>query len=156
MASYNKIILLGNIGNVQVKTFANGGKVVEATMATTERYTDRNNEPKEETQWHNLVINGKLADFAEKYVTKGTGLFVTGQLKYRKYTTQAGENRTVAEIRVDTIQLLPKGMKEGQASVSATDRPAAPAAVPAPSAPVNPYLADLQAPEGEGDGDLPF
>ena len=150
MASYNKIILLGNIGNVQVKTFSNGGKVVEATMATTERYTDRNNELREETQWHNLIISGKMADVAEKYVTKGNALFVTGKMTYRKYQNAAGENRYAPEVRVDTIQLLPNGMKEGHASNSATDRPA-----PAPAD--NPYLKELQdGGEGDGTGDLPF
>lgn len=154
MASYNKIILLGNIGNVQVKTFSNGGKVVEATMATTERYTDRNNELREETQWHNLIISGKMADVAEKYVTKGNALFVTGKMTYRKYQNAAGENRYAPEVRVDTIQLLPNGMKEGHASNSATDRPA-PAPAPAPAD--NPYLKDLQdGGEGDGTGDLPF
>ena len=61
MASYNNITLLGNIGNVQVKTFQNGGKIVEATLATSKRWKDRNGEPREETQWHNLNIGGNLA-----------------------------------------------------------------------------------------------
>ena len=85
MASYNNITLLGNIGNVQVKTFQNGGKIVEATLATSKRWKDRNGEPREETQWHNLIIGGNLADAAEKYVQKGDPLFVTGEMTYRKY-----------------------------------------------------------------------
>lgn len=155
MASYNNIILLGNIGSVQVKTFQNGGKIVEATMATSKRWKDRNGEQREETQWHNLIIGGNLADTAEKFVQKGDPLFVTGEMTYRKYQDKEGNNRSVPEVRVLTLQLLPKGMKEGAASNSATWRPAAPAAPAGPAADpalVNAGLVDPQ----EGDGDLPF
>lgn len=149
MASYNNITLLGNVGNVQVKTFSNGGKVVEVTLATTERYKDRDNNQREDTQWHNLVIGGNLADVAEKYVTKGSPLFVTGKMTYRKYQNAAGENRYAPEVRVNALQLLNSREKSGDAP--------APAAAPAAAAPApadNPHLQDLQAPEG--DGDLPF
>lgn len=155
MASYNNIILLGNIGNVQVKTFQNGGKVVEAALATSKRWKDRNGELREETQWHNLIIGGNLADTAEKFVQKGDPLFVTGEMTYRKYQDRDGNNRSIPEVRVLTLQLLPKGMKEGTASNSATGRPAAPAAPAGPAADpalVNAGLVDPQ----EGDGDLPF
>ena len=116
MASYNNITLLGNIGNVQVKTFQNGGKIVEATLATSKRWKDRNGEPREETQWHNLIIGGNLADAAEKYVQKGDPLFVTGEMTYRKYQDRDGNNRSIPEVRVLSFQLLPKGMKEGTAT----------------------------------------
>lgn len=152
MASYNNIILLGNIGSVQVKTFQNGGKIVEATMATSKRWKDRNGEQREETQWHNIIIGGNLADTAEKYVQKGDPLFVTGEMTYRKYQDKEGNNRSVPEVRVLSLQLLPKGMKEGTASNSATGRPAAPAGPAADPALVNAGLVDPQ----EGDGDLPF
>ena len=143
MASANLIILVGNIGRVEVKTFQDGGKIVEASLATTERYQDRNGQQHEDTQWHRLVIGGKLADVAERYAGKGSPLYIEGKLKYRKYTTREGIDKEVAEIHVRTMQLLPNGMREGQASVSATSRPAA-----APAG--NPYLEELQ-----GD-DLPF
>lgn len=116
MASYNNITLLGNIGNVQVKTFQNGGKVVEASLATSKRWKDRNGEPREETQWHNLIIGGNLADPAEKYVQKGDPLFVTGEMTYRKYQDRDGNNRSIPEVRVLSFQLLQKGMKEGTAT----------------------------------------
>lgn len=155
MASYNNIQLLGNIGSVEVKTFQNGGKIVEANLATSKRWKDRNGEVREETQWHKLVIGGNLADTAEKYVQKGDPLFVTGEMTYRKYQDRDGNTRSIPEVRVLTLQLLPKGMKEGAASNSATGRPAAPAAPAGPAADpalVNAGLVDPQ----EGDGDLPF
>lgn len=155
MASYNNITLLGNIGNVQVKTFQNGGKVVEAALATTsKRWKDRNGELREETQWHNLIIGGNLADTAEKFVQKGDPLFVTGEMTYRKYQDRDGNNRSIPEVRVITLQLLPKGMKEGAATSGSASAPQA----PAPAGPAaDPALvrAGLVDPQ-EGDGDLPF
>lgn len=127
MASYNNITLLGNIGNVQVKTFQNGGKIVEATLATSKRWKDRNGESREETQWHNLIIGGNLADAAEKYVQKGDPLFVTGEMTYRKYQDRDGNNRSTPEVRVLSFQLLPKGMKEGAAKFGDSRAPQAPA-----------------------------
>lgn len=154
MASYNNIILLGNIGNVQVKTFQNGGKVVEAALATSKRWKDRNGELREETQWHNLIIGGNLADTAEKFVQKGDPLFVTGEMTYRKYQDRDGNNRSIPEVRVLSLQLLPKGMKEGAATSGSASAPQA----PAPAGPAaDPALvkAGLVDPQ-EGDGDLPF
>ena len=146
MASYNNITLLGNIGNVQVKTFQNGGKVVEATLATSKRWKDRNGEPREETQWHNLIIGGNLADTAEKYVQKGDPLFVTGEMTYRKYQDRDGNNRSIPEVRVLSLQLLPKGMKDGAATYGDSRAPQspAPAAYSSNTAPLT------------SDDDLPF
>ena len=127
MASYNNITLLGNIGNVQVKTFQNGGKIVEATLATSKRWKDRNGEPREETQWHNLIIGGNLADTAEKYVQKGDPLFVTGEMTYRKYQDRDGNNRSIPEVRVLSLQFLPKGMKESAATYENSRAPQSPA-----------------------------
>ena len=151
MASYNNITLLGNIGNVQVKTFQNGGKIVEATLATSKRWKDRNGELREETQWHNLIIGGNLADAAEKYVQKGDPLFVSGEMTYRKYQDRDGNNRSIPEVRVHTLQLLPKGMKDGAATSGSARAPQTPA--PATDrALVNAGIVDTQ----ESEEDLPF
>lgn len=108
MASFNQITLLGNVGNLEVKTFTNGGKIVEASLATGKRWKDRNGDQHEETQWHRLVIPGPLADTAEKYVHKGDTLFVQGEMTYRQWETREGEKRTSPEVRVLTLQLMPK------------------------------------------------
>lgn len=150
MASYNNITLLGNIGNVQVKTFQNGGKIVEATLATSKRWKDRNGEPREETQWHNLIIGGNLADTAEKYVQKGDPLFVTGEMTYRKYQDRDGNNRSIPEVRVLSLQLLPKGTKEGAATYESARAPQAQA--PAADRALNAGLVNPQ----ESEEDLPF
>ena len=123
MASFNQITLLGNVGNLEVKTFSNGGKIVEASLATGKRWKDRNGNQHEETQWHRLVISGALADTAERYVQKGDSLFVQGEMTYRQWESREGEKRTSPEVRVLTLQLMPKQDK-GQASQAAAPAPA--------------------------------
>lgn len=120
MASFNQITLIGNVGNLEVKTFTNGGKIVEASLATTKRWKDRNGDPHEETQWHRLIIGGPLADTAERYVSKGDPLMVQGEMTYRQWETREGEKRTAPEVRVQTLQLLAR-----------KEQAAAPAARPA-------------------------
>lgn len=151
MASYNNITLMGFIGNVQVKTFQNGGKIVEATLATSKRWKDRNGELREETQWHNLNIGGNLADAAEKYVQKGDPLFVTGEMTYRKYQDRDGNNRSIPEVRVHNFQLLPKGIKDGADTSGGARAPQAPAPA-ADRALMNVGLVNPQ----ESEEDLPF
>ena len=122
MASFNQITLLGNVGNLEVKTFSNGGKIVEASLATGKRWKDRNGTQHEETQWHRLVISGSLADTAERYIQKGDPLFVQGEMTYRQWESREGEKRTSPEVRVLTLQLMPKQDK-GQASQAAAPAP---------------------------------
>lgn len=106
MANLNKISLIGNVGNIQVKTFSNGDKVVNASLATTERYTARDGQKKENTDWHNLVFGGRQADFVEQYVGKGDTLYVEGPMRYRKYTASDGQERSIPEVRVVNVQIL--------------------------------------------------
>lgn len=141
MASVNKIILIGNIGRVEVKTFQDGAKVVECSLATSERYKDRNGNDHDDTQWHRLVIGGKLADVAEKFVQKGDPLYVEGKMKYRKYSTRDGVEKEVAEVQVQALQLLPKGMSEKKPQDQQSGSQA------------NPHLRELM---DKGEDDLPF
>ena len=127
MASFNQITLLGNVGNLEVKTFSNGGKIVEASLATGKRWKDRNGDQHEETQWHRLVIGGPLADTAEKYIHKGDSLFVQGEMTYRQWETSEGEKRSTPEVRVLTLQLMPKPQtSQAQPAAPAPQAPAAP------------------------------
>ena len=104
----NKITLIGRVGRVDVKTFTNGNKIVEASLATSFRYKDRDGNRQELTDWHNLVFNGVQADIVERYVTKGDMLAVQGRMTYREYTDANGVKKTIAEVRVDELDLLPK------------------------------------------------
>ena len=104
---YNKVFILGNAGRDPEVRHLDGGQVVaNFSVATTEYYTDRNNNKQERVEWHNIVCWRKLAEFAEKYIRKGSQIFVEGKIRSRKYTDQNGVERTVYEIFADSVQLL--------------------------------------------------
>lgn len=110
MAYLNKCMLIGNIGKepeIRVNQ-ASGKKVVSFSLATSRRYRDNNGEQKEDTQWHNIVGWGKIADVVEQLgIHKGTSLYVEGRLTNRSWTDQAsGQKRYVTEVALDTFQIL--------------------------------------------------
>jgi single-strand DNA-binding protein len=95
---------------------ASGKKVVSFSIATSRRYRDANGEQKEDTQWHNIVGFGKLADIFEQLgIRKGTSLYVEGRLTNRSWTDQAsGQKRYVTEVLIDSFQILtPRGTQNG-------------------------------------------
>ena len=97
----NKVILVGRLGkDPEVRSFQNGGKVVNMTLATSETWNDRSSgERKEKTQWHNIVIkNEKLGEVAEKYLKKGSTVYIEGQLETRKWTDQSGQDKYTTEV----------------------------------------------------------
>jgi single-strand DNA-binding protein len=108
----NKVQLVGRLGlDAEIKTFDSGNKKANIRMATTEIYRDANGEKKEETNWHNVVAWGKLADIVEKYTQKGSEIMVEGKLRYRMYETKEGEKKYVTEIEARELMLMgsPKG-----------------------------------------------
>lgn len=105
----NKVMLIGNVGKTPDVKFIESSGVTTAnfTLATTERYKDRvTGESKEQTEWHNIVCWRSLAEIAEKYITKGSQLFVEGRIRTRSYKDKNGDTRYVTEIMADNIQLL--------------------------------------------------
>lgn len=115
-----KVILLGRVGkDVEVKDI-NGTKCATFTLATSEKYKDRNGEVKELTEWHNIVAWRQLADLADKYIKKGTQVYVEGKLSTRSWEDNAGVKRFQTDIVASSIQLL--GKKE-----STDNRPPHPA-----------------------------
>lgn len=117
MASLNKVMLIGNVGRIEVRTFQDG-KVVNASLATSERYTKRDGTQVEDTTWFNLVINGKLADVFDKYVQKGDRLYVEGRCRQRSYQTREGEEKYIWEVVVMQMQML-SAKKEDDANAAA-------------------------------------
>jgi single-strand DNA-binding protein len=111
--SVNKIIIVGNVGQTPTIRTAGETKVASFTVATTERFKD-----KEETEWHNVSVFGKLAEVVEKYIDKGTQLYVEGRIKTEKYTDKNGVERTATRVIANTIQML-GGKKESQPTSSA-------------------------------------
>ena len=106
MSLRNKVTLIGRTGrDVEIVQFENG-KMAKVSLATSDHYTNAIGEKVEETQWHNLVCNGKLADIMEKYVEKGKEIAVEGKVIYRTYDDKDGTKRYITEIRVMEILLL--------------------------------------------------
>lgn len=100
MAGVNKAIILGRLGrDPEVRNFQNGGKVVNLRIATSERYKDREGNQQERTEWHSVAIfNERLGDVAEKYLRKGSEVYIEGQIETRKWQGQDGQERYTTEI----------------------------------------------------------
>jgi len=149
MAYLNKVLLIGNLGNdpeIRVSQIGRR-KRVSFSLATSRRYRDANGEQKEDTQWHNIIGWGKIADIVELLgVRKGTSLYVEGRLTNRSWTDQAsGQKQYVTEVALDTFQILtPRG--NGQANGNGYGQQAQqqrPAYQSAPSAPSDDETIDL-------------
>lgn len=106
--SVNKVILIGNLGkDPEVRRLESGAVVASFPIATSEIYTDRNTgEKKEITDWHDIVVWRGLAEIAEKYIRKGTKIFVEGKLKKRSWQDKEGNMRYSTEVVGDEITIL--------------------------------------------------
>jgi single-strand DNA-binding protein len=142
MASVNKVIIVGNLGkDPEVRTFPSGGRVCNVTIATSDRWKDKQTgEMKEATEWHRVVFNDRLAEIAGEYLRKGSQVYIEGSIRTRKYTDKDGVEKYATEIRADTMQML--GKREGMGSPGGDDggydsaprRSAPPSRAPAPAA----------------------
>jgi single-strand DNA-binding protein len=164
----NKVILVGNVGQDPEIRYTgdanNGTKVATVRLATTERYRDKNNNPQEHTEWHNVVVWRGQADVVEKYVKRGTQLYVEGRLRSRSWEDQTGAKRYAIDIVADTIQLLGR-RPEGKAQQGGYQAPvqqqgyaqqtgyAQPASQPAPAPQAAPQVSIES---DDASDDLPF
>ena len=167
--SLNKAMLIGNVGRdpeVRYLEGNNGAKVATFTLATTERYRDRNGETRENTEWHNIVAWRNTADVVERFVKKGTQVYIEGRIRTRSWDDQSGNKRYTTEIIADTLQLLGRksdNPSQAGAPVSQNGGYTQPAAQPNPQPAPQP-AATVQAsapaaPETDdpfNDEDLPF
>ena len=174
MASINKVIIVGNLGrDPEMRTFPSGDQVANVTIATTDKWKDKQTgEMREATEWHRVVFNGRLAEIVGQYLRKGSQVYVEGSLRTRKWTDQAGVEKYSTEIRADQMQML--GGRQGMGSASGqgqggygeeqhgggfgggyggdaggyeqAPRRAAPAAAPRPMAAPTPRMAPAPAP----------
>ena len=113
MASVNKVIIVGNLGrDPEMRTFPSGDRVANVTIATTDKWKDKQSgEMKEATEWHRVVFNGRLAEIAGEYLRKGSQVYVEGSLRTRKWTDKDGIEKFTTEIRADQMQML--GSRQG-------------------------------------------
>ena len=143
--SFNKVILIGNVGkDPEVRHLETGIAVASFTLATTERYKNRNGELQDQTEWHNIVCWRNLAELSEKYIKKGAQIFVEGKIRTRSWADQTGAKRYTTEIVADNIRLLDR-----KGAVTGT-----PADMPVQAAPVSQPV--YTAPVEDASDDLPF
>ena len=105
----NKVQLIGNLGNApEVRNTESGKKLVRFSVATNEQYKNAKGEKVTETQWHNLIAWGKVADIVEKYLVKGTEVAIEGKLINRNYMDKEGNKKYITEIQVTELLMLGK------------------------------------------------
>jgi len=165
MASVNKVIVVGNLGrDPEMRTFPSGDQVANVTIATTDKWKDKQSgEMKEATEWHRVVFNGRLAEIVGQYLRKGSQVYVEGSLRTRKWTDKDGIEKFTTEIRADQMQML--GSRQGMGGPGGDDggggyeapRQSAPARAPAAAAPRQ-APAPSRAASGfdDMDDDIPF
>ena len=114
MSSVNKQIIIGRLGNdPEYKDFGNGSGVTNISVATSEKYTNKQGEKVEETEWFRVSMFGKLGEIAAKYLRKGSLVYIEGKTKTRKYTDSSGQEKYVSEVIGQQMQML-SSMNEGQ------------------------------------------
>ncbi len=130
--SVNKVILVGNLGkDPEIRAFQNGGRIASFSIATSESWKDKTTgERKEKTQWHNIAVkNDRLIEIVERYVKKGSKLYIEGQLESRKYTDKDGAEKYITEIVLGPFrgELTMLDSKGGGGGLSASNDGGAPA-----------------------------
>lgn len=114
MKGVNKAILVGNLGqDPEVKYTASGSAVCNLSVATAEQWKDKNGQRQERTEWHRVVMFGKLAEIAGEYLRKGSQVYLEGKIQTRKWQAQDGQDRYSTEILANEMQML-GGKASGQ------------------------------------------
>lgn len=145
MASINKVILIGHLGqDPDLRYLASGEAVANLSLATTDKYKDKNGQPQEQTEWHRISFFGRMAEICGQYLKKGSQIYVEGSLRTRKYTDKQGIERSVTEIRGEQMRML--GTPPQRAPERHADMPRSSAPAPARAGGFD----DL------ADGDMPF
>jgi single-strand DNA-binding protein len=112
MASVNKVIIVGNLGrDPETRYMPEGGAITNISVATTEKWKDKNGEMQEKTEWHRVAFFGKLAEIAGEYLKKGSQVYVEGRLQTRKWQDKDGQDKYMTEIVANQMQML--GSRQG-------------------------------------------
>jgi len=116
MASVNKVIIVGHLGNdVELRYTAAGDAIANLSVATSESWKDKNTgEKKEQTEWHRCSCFGKLAEICSQYLKKGSQVYVEGSMRTRKWTDKDGQERYTTEIRCDDMKMLGSRSESGE------------------------------------------
>ncbi len=163
MAGVNKAILVGNLGkDPEVRTTQNGAKWARFSLATTESYRDRDGNRQDLTEWHNIVLWRGLADIAERFLRKGSKVYLEGKIQSRSYEGQDGQTRYVTEIIGQNLTML-DSRRDGNSGGQTVPSPEEPAyfnaaknsATNAGNSTENTTFSDNNTDQG-GEDDLPF
>lgn len=151
MASVNKAILIGNLGkDPELKFLPSGQPVANFSIATSEKWKDKSTgETKEQTEWHNIIMFGKLAEIAGQYLKKGSSVFIEGRLQTRKWQDKTGQDRYTTEIIANEMKML--GSRGDQSGSQPAQQPRSQSNQDAR----NKATFDAQAPAGFDD-DIPW
>lgn len=151
MASVNKVILIGNLGrDPELKSLPSGQPVANFPIATSEKWKDKSTgETKEQTEWHNIIMFGKLAEIAVQYLKKGSSVFIEGRLQTRKWQDKTGQDRYTTEIIANEMKML--GSRGDQSGSQPAQQPRSQSNQDAR----NKATFDAQAPAGFDD-DIPW
>lgn len=108
MASLNKVLLIGNLGrDPETRYLPSGGAVCNFSIATSERFNDKSGQKQERTEWHNIVMYGKLAEIAQQYLKKGSNVYIEGRIQTSKWQDKTtGQDKYKTEIVADQMQML--------------------------------------------------
>lgn len=151
--------MIGVVGkDPETRQFGDGGQVCNFTLATSETYTDREGQKQEQTEWHNIVLNGKLANLSQ-YIHKGSKLYVEGKIRTRSWQTQDGQKRFTTEIIANGLQLLdPKQQTEAKPAPVPAPKPATRQRPTPPPYPTPDPLPEANGPVPDipGNDDWPF
>lgn len=110
MAGVNKVIIVGRLGtDPELKAVGNGNTVARLSVATSENWTDKEGQKQERTEWHRVVVWGKLADLCGRYLSKGRQVYLEGRLQTRSWEDPQGQKRYTTEVVANTIQFLGAG-----------------------------------------------
>jgi single-strand DNA-binding protein len=119
MSGVNKVLLIGRLGaDPELKTVTGGQNVARLSLATSENWTDREGQKQERTEWHRIVVWGKLAELCGKYLSKGRQVYVEGRLQTRSWEDQQGQKRYTTEIVANTVQFLGGGQANANPQTS--------------------------------------
>ncbi len=125
MANLNKVMLIGRLGqDPEIRYTQSGSAVANATIATNENWTDKQGGKQERTEWHSLVLWGKLADLAQSYLKKGSQVYVEGRLQTRDWEDQQGQKHYKTEVVVTTVQFLDSKMSDSGSNTEYSATPA--------------------------------
>ena len=124
MASVNKVIIIGNLGrDPETRYMPDGGAITNISVATTDKWKDKNGEMQEKTEWHRVAFFGKLAEIAGEYLKKGSQVYVEGRLQTRKWQDKDGADKYTTEIVANQMQML--GSRQGMGGGRGAEAPEA-------------------------------